>query len=57
MEGTEYYEPTEVLAQYKVVADKHKTWEKGHFYLAVYYEKLMNNVDEHTKDKCNKRKK
>jgi len=57
MEETENFTPEKVLAQYKEVAEKHKTWEKGHFYLAVYYEKLMNNVGEKSKDKCNRHKK
>ena len=46
MEQTEYYEPEPVLSQYKDAVEKHPTWEKGHFCLAKYYEKLMNAWDE-----------
>lgn len=54
MEETENYEPEVVLVQYKEVTEKHKTWEKGHFFLAVYYEKLMGKVDDYSKDKFKK---
>ena len=46
MEQTEYYEPEPVLSQYKDAVEKNPAWEKGHFYLAKYYEKLMNAWDE-----------
>lgn len=45
MEETEYYEPEPVLAQYKDAVEKNVKWEKGHFCLAKYYEKLMNAWD------------
>jgi len=46
MEETEYYEPEPVLTQYKDAVSKYQRWEKGHFCLAKYYEKLMNAWDE-----------
>ena len=46
MEATEHYEPEPVLGQYKDAVSKHPEWEKGHFCLAKYYEKLMNACDE-----------
>lgn len=51
MEEMEYYEVEKVLAQYKDVISKHFMWEKGHFYLAKYYEKLMNSVDTDPKER------
>jgi len=46
MDSTDNYGPESVLAQYKDVVNKYAEWEKGHFFLAKYYEKLMNNLDE-----------
>ena len=46
MKETEYYEPEPVLAQYKDAVERNVQWEKGHFCLAKYYEKLMSACDE-----------
>ena len=58
MEETESYEPNAVLLQYKDAVKEYPDWEKGHFYLAKYYEKLMNACDENDlKDDRKMRKK
>ncbi|XP_047134569.1 serine/threonine-protein kinase atr isoform X1 [Hydra vulgaris] len=56
MEDTESYEPNAVLLQYKEAVNEFSSWEKGHFYLAKYYEKLMNACDDDLKDDRKMRK-
>ncbi|XP_066914478.1 serine/threonine-protein kinase ATR-like isoform X3 [Clytia hemisphaerica] len=53
MEETESSEPGTILAVYKELPEKHPTWEKGHFFLAQYYEKLMSKVEDGSKEKYN----
>lgn len=57
MEEMEYYDIEKVLAQYKDVVSKHFMWEKGHFYLAKYYEKLMKTVESAEQESKELRKK
>ncbi|XP_028398063.1 serine/threonine-protein kinase ATR-like isoform X2 [Dendronephthya gigantea] len=49
MEETASYGPQSCLAQYKEVVSLNSQWENGHFYLAKYYEKIMNSVDDSKK--------
>ncbi|XP_065069876.1 serine/threonine-protein kinase ATR-like isoform X2 [Rhopilema esculentum] len=51
MEETESHEPQPILNQYKDVVNKCGDWEKGHFFLAKYYEKVMNAYDDKSKTK------
>jgi len=51
MEETESHEPQPILSQYKDVVNKFGDWEKGHFFLAKYYEKVMNAYDDKSKFK------
>ena len=46
MEDTAKFESNSVMKQYKDVVDVNPEWENGHFYLAMYYDKVMQNVTD-----------
>ncbi|XP_071964795.1 serine/threonine-protein kinase ATR-like isoform X2 [Antedon mediterranea] len=44
MEDTANFESNSVMKQYKDVVEVNPEWEDSHFYLAKYYDRLMQNV-------------
>eukprot|EP00794_Sanderia_malayensis_P008013 gene8012-8872_t len=51
MEESESHEPQPILNQYKDVVGKNGEWEKSHFFLAKYYQKVMNAYEDKSKIK------
>ena len=46
MEDTAKFEGNSVMKQYKDVVEVNMEWEDGHFYLAKYCDKVMQNVTD-----------
>ncbi|XP_038072304.1 serine/threonine-protein kinase ATR-like [Patiria miniata] len=46
MEDTAKFESNSVMKQYKDVLEVYPEWEDGHFYLAKYYDRLMQSLSE-----------